>query len=284
MDKIDQHLIGDHILDAFGPHWYPIIIIVANMSLCFIAYQKRSLSFSGVIGTMIVGFSVFYYLSLRAWIVIILFFVSSTIIGKISRKARNKIAEGIQKKGGCRDIFQVFANGGPATILAILYGFTGKMKYIALYASAIAESTSDTWAGELGILDDNGPVSIINFKPVQAGLSGGVSKIGTISGFIGSLFIGISYEICFAKFTDYNWFIEILVISITGFIGCLADSLFGATIQGHYWDTDLEQITEKESRNGRKFKIVKGFKYIDNDMVNFLSNVTSILFALIVFH
>ena len=273
-------IVGDHVLDSVGPVWYVVFGITANLLLVGFALRKKSLSSSGGIATFFVGVTVFTLLGVGGWLILIIFFVSCTIIGKISRPAAERVSSGIQKKGGCRDYMQVFANGGPATAAAILYAMTGDHIYLVAFGAAIAESNADTWAGEIGILSESQPVSIINFQPVETGLSGGVTVLGTAASFVGSSIIAASWYYFFSRISgDYDWSTDAVLIAITGFIGGLVDSVLGATIQVHYYDEENHMITEHETKNGKRLPIVRGVQYIDNDMVNLMSNIYSMIMA-----
>ena len=211
--------------------------------------------------------------------ILIIFFVSSTILTKIARPYSMRVAIGIQKKGGCRDYMQVIANGGPATVCAILYGLTGDRIYIMLFGCAIAEANSDTWAGEIGILSEKPPVLITTFKECEPGLSGGVTVYGTLGGFCGSALIAISWFIIFHKLGNSDYISDSIIIAISGFTGCIIDSILGCTVQGHYFDESTNRITEHSIKNGVKLPLCKGISFIDNDIVNLLSNIYSIIFA-----
>lgn len=272
-------IIGDQILDTVGPAWYIVLIILSNALLCRIAYKKKSLAFSGTIATLIVGALVFWNLGFGGWMILIIFFVSSTLLTKIARPYSMRVAVGIQKKGGCRDYMQVIANGGPATVCAVLYGITGDHIFLMLFGCAVAEANSDTWAGEIGILSDQSPVLITTFKECEPGLSGGVTILGTFGGLCGSALIAISWFIIFHKFGNFDYLSDTIIIIISGFTGCIIDSILGCTVQGHYYDESTNRITEHPTRNGAKFPLCRGFAFIDNDIVNLLSNIYSIIFA-----
>lgn len=274
-----QGIIGDHILDLVGPEWYIIIIICSNVLLCRIAYLKKSLSFTGTIATLLVGSFVFWNLSLSGWMILIIFFVSSTILTKIARPYAKRVAKGIQKKGGCRDHIQVFANGGPATICAILYGFTGNHSFLVLFGAAIAEANSDTWSGEIGIMSKKKPILISTMKECEPGLSGGVTVVGTFGGFCGSVLIAISWACFFHSKGDFDWFSDSICIALAGFSGAIIDSILGSTVQAHYYDETTDRITEHRVKNGVELPLCKGIEFIDNDAVNFLSNIYSVVFA-----
>ena len=58
-----------------------------------------------------------------------------------------------------------------------------------------------------------------------------------------------------------------------GFLGSILDSILGVTIQGHYIDELSEKITEKKFNGYRKNRLISGYRFINNDMVNILSNL-----------
>lgn len=271
--------IEDNKNDTIISANYLALIALSNLILCGIAHKKKSLTLSGAFATFIVGTFVFMNIGFGGWCILVVFFVSSTILTKIARPYSMRVASGIQKKGGCRDYMQVIANGGPATICAILYGLTGNHVYLTFYACAVAESNSDTWAGEIGILSNKPPVLITSFKECEPGLSGGVTILGTFGGFCGSVVIAISWFAIFYNYKELNHFSESLIIIISGFVGCIMDSVLGSTVQGHYYDESTKQITEHPVRNGVKLPLKKGISFIDNDIVNILSNICSIIIA-----
>ena len=169
------------------------------------------------------------------------------------------------------------ANGGLAAAAALLYGISGNRLALVMYGVAVAASTADTWAGEAGILSSKPPVSIRTFRPVPTGMSGGVSLLGTASSLLGSIMIATAWYATFADYSDNSWLFLASIVAVAGMVGSLADSYLGATIQGHYYDPKRKQITEHEERDGLKLELCRGIRWIDNDVVNFLSNVIAVL-------
>ena len=47
-----------------------------------------------------------------------------------------------------------------------------------------------------------------------------------------------------------------------------------------YYDPEEKTFSEKEEKDGRKLELSRGIRWIDNDMVNLMSNVFSAVFAL----
>jgi len=259
--------------------WLYLIPIGANLLLAIIAKLTKLLTFSGSIAAFIVGFLTFRYLGIGGWVLLMLFFLTANILSKMSQAIAKTIESGIQKKGGTRDWAQVLANGLLATASALYYGLSGHIVALIMFGAAIAASTADTWAGEAGVLSKRPPVSIRTFKVVPVGMSGGVTWLGTFSSLVGSIMIATAWYAMFADYSDPMWLFLASIVAVAGALGSLADSFLGATLQGHYYDPKRKQVTEHERRDGVTFELCRGVRWIDNDVVNFLSTTVAVLLA-----
>lgn len=255
-----------------------IIGIVISSCIAFIAYKKRSLSLSGVIAAIIVGTIIYYLGGVLSFTLMMGFFISSSILSKLL-KERKKALDKIHEKGDRRDWVQVVANGGVAIVYLILYRYYNNETFLVISSISFAVSNSDTWASEVGVLSKGKTVSIITFKKIEKGISGGISLLGTLSALAGATFISIVFSILYIvlngfKIEIYYWSILIVLL---GFLGSIIDSILGATIQGHYYDEENNCVTEK-----KKGKLIKGIKIVNNDIVNILSNLLATTMALII--
>ncbi len=87
-----------------------------------LAYRRRSLSRSGIAGSIITGTITF---GLGGWewgLSLIFFFISSSLLSHFRAPVKAQTAADKFSKGNQRDIGQVAANGGIATLLALGYG------------------------------------------------------------------------------------------------------------------------------------------------------------------
>ncbi|MBR2281819.1 MAG: DUF92 domain-containing protein, partial [Spirochaetales bacterium] len=153
---------------------------------------------------------------------------------------------------------------------------------LIMFGAAIAEATSDTFAGEIGRLSSKGPVSILTKKPVPAGVSGGVTWLGTVGAFLSSAFIAVCWYVFFLFSIGPNA-VSVhgaALVCLLGFAGAIVDSYLGATIQALYFDPESRALTEKDEIDGRKLELSRGVRWVDNDMVNLISNIFSAVFAL----
>ena len=221
------------------------------------AYLAKMITVSGLFGSMVMGFLVAGYGSLNYLIPMGVFFIISSIISKIIPENSNT-----PDKSSKRDIIQVYANGGIALLLCIISTFTvnTSMVYL-LFLSAVSAATADTWGTELGKLSKESPVSIINFQKIAPGLSGGVTRVGTIGSLLGATVIGLTAYILGIE--DYG----IYGIIGTGFIAGILDSVMGATFQAKYQTKD-HQIVEYIPQGG---SLVSGYRWMTNDLVNLLN-------------
>lgn len=257
----------------------PLIIISGAMVLIAgIAYAAKSLTAGGAIEAFFMGIIILWATGFSGFFLFFLFFISCTIVGKISKSARSSFIgkEVAEKKGHTRDFMQVLANGLMAVIAAMIWSVSLEAKALVMFGAVIAEATSDTFAGEIGRLSKKKPVSILNFKPVPVGLSGGVTALGLVAAFLSSAAIAFFWYLWFDMVTIPG----AILVGTMGFAGCIMDSVLGAGVQGIYYDPKLKQFSEDKENNGRKLELSRGIRWVDNDVVNLMSNVFSGVFAL----
>jgi uncharacterized membrane protein len=133
-------------------------------------------------------------------------------------------------------------------------------------------------------LSKKDPVLITTLKKVHRGTSGGISLLGTIATLAGGFLIGLSGLIS-VKIAELNlpWTGLILILKsiLSGAGGSIIDSLLGASIQRQFLCQTCSRGSEKIiCRCGKKNIRVRGFSFIGNDMVNFISSMISgIVFA-----
>ena len=269
-------------LDAavFQLQWpLPLIIIsIAMLLVAGIAYAARSLTAAGAAEAFFMGNIILWSMRFSGFFLFFLFFISCTIVGKISKSIRSSSSgrEVAEKKGHRRDFMQVLANGLMATVAAMLWSVSPETKALVMFGAVIAEATSDTFAGEIGRLSRKQPISILNFRPVPVGLSGGVTVLGLVAALISSAAIAFFW---------YRWFDMVTIpgavlVGTIGFAGCILDSVLGAGVQGIYYDPELRQFSEDKEKDGRQLELSRGLSWVDNDIVNLISNVFAGVFAL----
>jgi len=246
-----------------------LVWIIVSAIVFYGAYKFKSLSESGVLSAYAMGIIIFGTGGFM-WITpILIFFVLSSALSKLPK------TENTLQKNSRRDIIQVIANGGAATIISVINFYYPNNQLFILYLAAIAAATADTWASEIGLLSPWNPIHITKLKTVVKGTSGGISLLGTLGSVLGATVIGIT-GIQLGLPTSL-----LGIIIITGTSGGLIDSLIGGSIQANFQCMECNNITEKRKHCNLPSRHVSGLYIVDNDMVNFLNTISGIIIVLI---
>lgn len=261
------------------------------------AYMRDSLTESGVLGAVLVGTLIFGFGGLSWGLLLITFFVTSTLLSRVHKQRKEELAADKFAKGSRRDFWQALANAGIPAVLAVVYAFHSTNAVMAAFVAALATANADTWATELGVLSRRKPVLITTFKPVDRGTSGGVSVAGTLATLAGALVIGGAMALFFAASQtvqaraagfDARFWLIVAALSTWmlpaaaagGLAGSLFDSLLGATAQAIYWSPWREKETEKRTDpNGKPNTYLRGLRWLNNDAVNVLAIGVGALFG-----
>eukprot|EP00088_Acartia_fossae_P042594 TRINITY_DN4477_c0_g1_i1.p1 TRINITY_DN4477_c0_g1~~TRINITY_DN4477_c0_g1_i1.p1 ORF type:complete len:330 (+),score=38.73 TRINITY_DN4477_c0_g1_i1:126-1115(+) len=256
-------------------------------------HKRRSLSTSGALLALLVGFclTLAHY---SFFFCLIAFFFTSSKATKYRQDIKSKIEDDF-KEGGQRNWLQVLCNGGMATELALLYlldvGSSDlpvdfRHNYRASWLGmgvmgAIACCNGDTWASELGTVLASEPRLITTLKKVPRGTNGGVSIAGLLASYFGGLLIGAAYWVgvfLSASSGDISrapeqWKI-VLVGGFGGLLGSLLDSLLGATLQYSGKDVKTGKIVEVARLGVSR---ISGKMILDNHSVNLISSILTAL-------
>lgn len=231
-----------------------------------------------MIGAMIVGSAIFIGFSWKGLLLLGCFFVTSSMWGKIKSKQKDSLHD-MLKKQDQRDIIQVFANGGIPAFIAIisLFDHSNLIEYTVLFSISLAAANSDTWASEIGTLSKSNPRMLLTLRRVERGTSGAVSMLGTFAALAGACLIAIVSVFLF----DLS-LMNLVVISIFGFLGNIFDTILGQTVQVKYKCRVCHKVTEKKIHcqlQGLKTNLIS---FLDNDAVNILSIILATCLALLI--
>lgn len=256
------------------------LILAAVVS--FAAFRFKLVTGNGAWSALVLGWLTFGSGGLRWAAVLLTFFISSSLLSKVLKKQKAE-AESKYAKGSRRDLGQVLANGGVAGLFALLHFFFpfSPLPWIGFCAS-LAAANADTWATELGVLNRKQPVLITNGRPVEAGTSGAISLAGTLAAAAGALAVGLVSTLLAPAGTQplSNAALAIVVFA-AGLIGSLVDSFLGATVQAIYVCSNCGRNTEKHPIHtcGGQTSRVKGWRWLNNDWVNFGCTFSAVLVA-----
>jgi uncharacterized protein (TIGR00297 family) len=237
------------------------------------AFAAGALSISGMLAAIVLGTVVFGLGGWGATFMLLMFFISSSLLSKLFKKQKSKAEEKFSK-GSRRDAMQVLANGGVAGLFVLLMQiYPGSVWVYAGLTASLAAANADTWATELGILNPTAPHLITTGKEVEPGTSGAVSPAGILAAFTGSLMVTLVGLFFFpVGEAPSGWIVFTFGILMTfaGVAGSLVDSWLGATLQAIYHCPQCGKDTEKHPLHtcGTATDLVRGEKWLNNDWVN----------------
>ncbi len=221
---------------AFSEHLV-ITAITVSVAFSFVlyAYVARKINASALIGTLTLGVLILFLFGLEFGYVGLLALFAFFLLGnlvtryKYDTKLKLGVAEGNK---GMRDINNVLGNGLSPLIFAVLYAISSQNTLFLLgFSGSVATACADTFSTEIGQAEGK-PRLITTLKKVPVGTNGGVSLPGFGAALLGSSLISL---VCLA-FVSSNVETHIritffIVCLLAGFLGCVVDSFFGATVE-----------------------------------------------------
>lgn len=261
-----------------------IVLILFIMSCSVAAYLLKSLTIKGAITAFVVGSLIAYGGGSYGLCLLGIFFMSSAYWSSYKEERKYHLYH-LHEKGTTRDSIQVLANGLLPALCCLGYAISKQEVFLVAMAVSLASSTADTWASEIGVLSKNPPRSIVTFKVLEKGLSGGITVLGSFAQVAGACFIAIvgASWLTFIYKVNASWSFLFISISLLGILGSIIDSYLGIFLQVKYECKVCHLITERRFHHGLPTKRVNGCSLITNDVVNLLSQmiVTGMVFFLI---
>ncbi|RMH66528.1 MAG: DUF92 domain-containing protein [Calditrichaeota bacterium] len=227
------------------------------------------LTVEGGIATVFTG-TLLYGLGGWEWTLpIVVFFITSSLLSVAGRAYKQRFKEQFAKSSR-RDAHQVFANGGMALIIMILYYYDPQPFYYFMFLASLAAANADTWATELGVFSPHEPRMITTLQSVEKGRSGAVSWTGLLAAMAGSALIALTGYLFLPMPAMIGYFI---LVAASGFLASLVDSLLGATLQAQF-RTANGKWTEIP---GKGHALQQGVSFVTNDVVNFIAILSASL-------
>lgn len=253
------------LLVQYPSLWPVFLCLDLTLLILIAAYYLHAISFSGLLTAALLGVSLFLFGGWLIFSALILFFILGSAVSRAG-KQKKSAATALHEREGARSVVQVLANGLPSLIFAVLYTAAGAESYLLAALACFASTTADTFASEIGMLSKQQPISILTLKPIQRGLSGGVTLLGLFGAALGS---GILSLLALPRFGALG----LAAVLLTGFISAMLDSVLGAAFQAKYRlpDSGGGQLTERKSFQAAQLRLASGLRWVNNDVVNFAS-------------
>ncbi|MCW3135457.1 MAG: DUF92 domain-containing protein [Canidatus Methanoxibalbensis ujae] len=222
-----------------------IVVAISSLLLLY-AYRMRKIDISALSGAFVVGFVVLLTVGYTGVVALLLFFVFGTLVTfyRYNEKMRIGVAESHK---GMRTLQNVLGNGLSSAIFCVAYGISHNPLFLLGFSGAVATACADTFSTEIGQALCRNPRLITNLKRVPVGTNGGVSVQGLLAALLGSSLIAVPMSLLYGQ---SNGLLNLIIppssavrsvsiaphvlsalITISGFFGSIADSIFGATLE-----------------------------------------------------
>lgn len=283
-------------MTAIGTVVFFVLAVALNAAAGYAAHRREAVTLDGAIAGALLGATILAAGGFFGWIMLMLFFVGSTVASRIGAPRKASLGA-MHEKSDQRDAVQVAANGGVAAVALVAHRLTGEPAFAAAAAGAFAAANADTWASELGVLSRVAPRLVFSRRRVEPGRSGGVSTAGTLAGLLGSLLIAGWYAFALGvtgqdftplwtggslasggEIASGGSVLPAAIVWFAGFVGTSVDSILGAAIQARYRDT-AGGITERRTGDDGPNELVHGIRFVTNDVVNALSVLAAAIVA-----
>lgn len=275
---VELGVFGYTMLYHFGLAPAALSIMLAITPFATVVFSlTKSLTESANVISYFYLFSTSFFVGFSGLVTIVTLFIIAAIVSKITTKKFNE-KQGFEKAHVPRGFWQILANSAVALLFALLYYLFKNPIFLYLVFTALAEEFADSMASDIGRLSNKKPLDVLRFKPIEAGLSGGVTLLGTVAAFFGAALAAILPFL----FLTFSWQ-AYLVIFLVAFAGTFIDSVLGSGLQVLYHCPVCDIHTEKREHCNAQTQHVKGVRFIDNSTVNFLSSVCSAALALLIF-
>jgi uncharacterized protein (TIGR00297 family) len=255
-----------------------VVALLLSAVVSLLAWRGHALDRSGALAAWGVGFFTFSFGGMAGAVVLLTFFISSSVLSRLFTRRKAGVNEKFSK-GSQRDWGQVLANGGLAAFLiAGTYIFDNPGWLWPAFCGALAAVNADTWATELGVLSPALPRRISNGAEVEKGASGGVTWLGYAVAIAGSgLVAGVGW--LFQPQVPAGAFI--MLVTLAGVFGTTVDSWLGDTVQAIYFCAHCQKETERHPLHscGTPTYRQRGWRWLNNDRVNFFCSLSGAILA-----
>ncbi len=251
-----------------------LLSLLLSSALAGLALWKKALTAGGLLLAWVFAVVITFCGGFPAFAVLAAVFVCTILAGKLSGSIGAEVGQALHAKCGRRDAAQIVCNVLVGALMLLLKMLTRRDVFLWAYGGAMAASLADSMASELGVLCKRPPRDILTLRPVQKGISGGVTLPGLGASLLGALIIG---ALCLLLRGAAPTIAP--DVAAAGFFAALCDSVLGSLLQAKYRCPVCGALTEKPQHCGAAGVVERGFPAVTNDAVNFTNNVVGALAA-----
>lgn len=220
-----------------------------TLAFAVVARLLRAVTLGGAVAGAIASFILYVSAGPGAFAALVSVFVLAWVTTRLGYARKQRLGTAEAKEG--RRASQVLANLSVAAIAGLLSAVVQwRSLFLVLAAAALAEAAADTVSSECGQAVGDTATLITTWEQVPAGTDGGITLAGTVAGLVAAILVA---AVCFA--TRLISVRQACVAALAAFLGMLADSVLGATLERR--------------------------KVLGNDAVNFLSTVIAAVLAFV---
>lgn len=244
---------------------HPGLAAAVSLGAALVAWWARAVSRDGAWAGALVASVV---LTCTGWAgggILAAFVIPSTLVGRLTPPRTTTAAP-----EEIRSAIQVLSNGGPAA--------AGSLAELAIpglglwiLAASLAAVSADTWATAFGRWTSRDPRLLGFGRRVPPGTSGGVSLTGTLGATAGAAAVA---SVATVSVPDPGLFAATFGI---GLGGMFLDSTLGALAQARFVCPACGNPSEHPRHCGGPARLVKGWRWLDNDAVNAVTGAAAAL-------
>lgn len=252
-----------------------LLALAVAIPIAALALAAGALTMSGAVAAIVIG--ALCVLAGWGWAaLLILYFVVAVAFSRLGAEVKASRTGGVVAKAGGRDAVQVLANGGVyalAAFLSVRLGAGVAPLLAAAAVGALAASAADTLATEIGTFVGAEPRSVIDWRVVPTGTSGGVSVAGSLAMLGGAILVALAAS-------GMGLTSHAVAAVFGGIAGALADSLLGAVVQERRHCPHCDLATERRVHDcGTATELAGGIPWLDNDLVNLCATLVGAVAA-----
>ena len=208
-----------------------IFAFCINFFLILIFSNAPIMTKQGWISAGILGTILWFCLSWQGWTSVVIYLLLGSLVTKVGYKFKNDIGIA-EKRGGKRGPENVWGSAATGMLFAILIKLNiADLSILKIgFASSFSAKLSDTFGSEIGKRYGINTFLITSFKRVKKGTEGGISLEGTFASVFGAIIMScIMFSLGIISTN-----MQLLIVSISGFIATLFESVIGAQYQERF--------------------------------------------------